>query len=52
MFLKYIFKSIGLGFLVGLIVYVISKLIGTEVNSTVIAALLGQMEKKYIETQN
>jgi hypothetical protein len=38
MFLKYIYKSICLGFLVGLIVYVSSKLIGTEVNSTVIGA--------------
>lgn len=39
MFLKYIFKSICLGLLVGLIVYVMSQLIGIGVNSTVIGSV-------------
>jgi len=38
MFIKYILQYIGLGLLVGLIIYAIAKLIGTEVNSTVIGA--------------
>jgi hypothetical protein len=48
MFLKFLFKSICLGFLVGLIVYAISRLLGLELSSILIGEVTGILYTTFI----
>lgn len=48
---KILFKAIGLGLLVGVIVYFLMKLLGMESNSTIVGAVTGAIVAAIMTTK-